>query len=247
MSILARLQKQETEKPYILVVGRSSAGKTTLSGTLSGRTLLIQPKGKERGAQTAISMAKTRGNEVVAVSVSSVSEILQLAEELKTDKSFDSIYLDGLTALTFLVAEDPIISELLEAKKGSANPFLGYEKIRAEVAKVNKALSELTYASVTKPKNVIVTLAIDIKTDMNGAPLECVPAMRGKASFTEFTRPSPTIVTLASRQTEQGLERILLTANNGIFLGRVNGILDEVNPKVIEPDLSKLLSLMETK
>jgi hypothetical protein len=153
---------------------------------------------------------------------------------------------DGYTALTFLSADDPEIAKVLEGKTG--NVFAAYDKIRNDIAKIHKAFADLTYAATAKkPKVVCFTLAVDTKTDASGSAIEMVPVLKGKASLAEFTRPAPTIVSLAARQTENGLERIMLTSNASHYVARVNGILDEVNPKVIEPDLSKLLSLMETK
>jgi energy-coupling factor transporter ATP-binding protein EcfA2 len=248
LSILAKL-RAETEapsKPYILVMGKSTSGKSTLCGTLSGRTLFLEVKGKEFGGQSAAAMARSRGNQVDVVTLGSVKEFLALAEELKLDMEYDNVVLDSYSALTFLIADEPEVEQVIVGKKG--NTFQAFDKIRFDTAKVHRAISDLTYATVAKkPKVVVCTVAFDVKQDGNGAPADLLIVQKGRASYQEYTRSAPTIVTLAAQNTETGLKRVMLTANAGIYLGRVNGLLDSANPKIMEPDLAALLTLMESK
>jgi energy-coupling factor transporter ATP-binding protein EcfA2 len=245
VSILAKLKADEpqTSKQNILITGRSGSGKTTLAGTMQGRTLLLSVAGKEFGVETAQAMAKARGNRVDAIALSSLSDFVKVAQELKGDDTYDTVYVDSLSGLTFLAADDPEISQLIQAKKGG-NPFAGYSRIQAEMDKVHKAYCELLYAPTKKPKNVIFTLAIEPKLDASGLPAEISPIMAGKAAYSLFTRPAPTILVLATQQTETGPKRVLVTASTGPYVARLNGVLDETNPKTCEPDLSKLFDLI---
>ena len=248
MSILAKLKQEHraADKQYILVMGRSTSGKSTLGGTLPGKTLFLEVKGKEYGGQNAAAKAYSRGNVVDVVALGSVKDFLDLAEELKADKDYDNVVIDSYSGLTFLVADEPEIEQVIVGKKG--NSFHAFDKIRFDVAKVHKAFSALTYAATAvKPKNVVATVAFDVKLDGNGASADLVIVQKGRASYQEYTRPAPTIVTLTTKK-DTG-ERVMLTSNNGIYLASVNALLDEQNPKIMEPDLAALLKLMnkETK
>jgi len=246
MSILAQLKSIEpqTTKANILVTGRSGTGKTTLAGTLPGRTLLLQVAGKEYGAETAMAQAKVNGNVLDSIALSSLSDFIKVATELKLDTVYDNVYVDSLSGLTFLAADDPEIAQMLQVKKPGANPFVGYSRIQAEIDKVHKAFSELLYAPSKKPKNIIFSLAIEPKLDASGLPAEISPVMMGRASYSVFTRPAPTILVLATKNTETGTERVMLTSNVGPYIARVNGLLDAVNPKMIEPNLATLFTLI---
>lgn len=246
MSILAKVSKQEhvaAATSYALIVGRSSSGKTTVAGSVPGKTLLLQIRDREFGCESAIALARSLGNEVIPYSISTIQELLDIAIELRTDKDYDNVYVDGWSAITFMLAESPDIAPMIEGRKGG-NSFVGYARIQTDVAKIQKAYAELTYPDIIKPKSVFFTLAIDVKTDANGVATDIVPVMKGKASYQEFTRPSPTIVTLAVQHSEEGERRIMLTKNHGPYLARINGILDKDNVGIMEPDLSLIMNTL---
>jgi len=248
MSILDKIKKAgggAPARPYVLILGASGSGKTTIAGTIPGKTLLLSVKDKEFGSETAIAKADESGNHVTAFAVNSLAEIIEIGTELRTDDEFDNVFVDGFSALTYLAAEDPDIAALIESKRGG-NPFAGYDRIRGELARVQKVFASLTYDGVKKPKRVFFTLATETKRDINGFPVELMVSMKGKASLAEFTRPAPTIVALASKVTEEVTERIMITKKVGIYEScRVNGLLDGNNPGVIEPDLGVLLNMMK--
>lgn len=252
MSILEKVKKQESgNKVFGLVTGKSGAGKTTLAGTLPNRTLLLQVRGKEFGAETAKAIAAKNGNKLDAYSVSTPEELLAIAEELTTDKTYDNVYVDGITALTNIIAEEPEIRNLVEARKGG-NPWAGYERINTRAVQVREAFAPLVYESgADKPKHVFFTLAVRVDVDgENEAAL--APEMKGKATYSTFTRPSPTIIHVGERTVEVSdgevkTERVLVIKNHGPIVARVNGVLDEDNPGIIAPDLSQLLALIGGK
>lgn len=248
MSVLSKLKQLEpsTRKQNILVTGRSGSGKTSVAGTLPGKTLLLQVAGKEFGAETARAIASARGNSLDAIAVSSISDFMAVAEELKSDSAYDNVYIDSLSGLTFLVADDPEVAQLIQARKGG-NPFVGYSRIQAEMDAVHKAYISLLYAPTKKPKNVLFSLAIEPKLDAAGTPAEIAPVIAGRASYQIFTRPAPTILVLATRVNGGDLERVMLTSNHGQYIARVNGLTDETNPKQMEPDLNKLFSLINAR
>lgn len=245
MSILAKLKAAEpqTAKQNILITGRSGSGKTTLAGTLPGKTLLLQVAGKEFGAETAKAQAAANGNLLDTLTVSSLTDFVRIGAELKDDTEYDSIFVDSLSGLTFMAGDDPEISQLIQMKKGNSS-FIGYNRVEVEMRKVHKAFTDLLYAPTKTPKNIIFTLAIEPKLDAAGGIAEIKPIMVGQASYQVFTQPSPTILTVATRNTETGPERIMLTANHGMYISRVNGLLDAKNPKVMEPNLAKLFELI---
>lgn len=252
MSILAQIKNQEEQpsgdKIFGLVTGKSGSGKTTLAGSLPGHTLLIQIKGKEFGSETAKALANKLGNKVTSFSVANPEQLLALAAELAADTTYDNVYVDGISAMTNVIAEEPAIRDLIEGRN-KGNPWSGYERINNRSIQIREAFAPLTYVSgADHPKHVFFTLAVRVDTDGEGNP-EVVPEMKGKATYSTFTRPSPTLVHVAEQVTQEDGEevrrRVLVTKDTGAIVARVNGLLTEENPGIINANLGDLIALIE--
>jgi hypothetical protein len=234
-------------KVFGLVMGKSTAGKTTLCGTLPGKTLLLQCNLKESGSQSALAMSRRKKvGSVDVVMFDSVPELLSYSSNLLTDETYDNVYIDGGSAITFLIGQQPDIAPALKGKKG--NTFGAYDDIKMTVVEVIEEFTMLTQPKhkrgvTKKPKHVFFTLTIDVKLE-GGHAVDIMPVMLGKASWSEFVKISPTVVTLLNTPQEDGtLKRVMLTKEFPPFKGRVAGILDEDNPGVMTPDLGELIAL----
>ena len=101
---------------------------------------------------------------------------------------------------------------------------------------------------VSKVKNVILTMALDVKYNTDGAPVEAKPAMKGNITTNEVTRLCPVVLSLTSEYDDDGeLVRKLLTKGDGVLPGRIDSILDEDNPSELPADLSKVFDLIKGK
>jgi hypothetical protein len=72
--------------------------------------------------------------------------------------------------------------------------------------------------------------------------------MKGKVSLESLTKLAEAVITiLPPGKTEDGaVNRRLLTLNDGLWPGRIDGLLDHQNPGIIEPaDLGALLKLID--
>lgn len=245
MSILARTRKQsENKKLFAAVCAPRLAGKTTLAGTLPGRTLLLQVAVLESGCKSAVALAKQLGNDLAVLTVASLKEWEDIIDELSKDKDFDNVYVDGLTALNEIIYRDP----KTQALKRGGDGFKAYAHIGDTTDQILTALKGLTYPEVNvKPKNVFVTVALKVENE--GGVTDVKLEVKGKVSVTSITKLGEAVLTVVPpMKTEHGTtQHQLLTKSDGVWPGRVDGLLADQNPGAIEPaSLTTLLELMET-
>lgn len=245
MSILSRLKEQKGgagKKIFGVVAGPRLGGKTTLAGTLPGRTLLLQSAVLESGSDSAKALATRNKNELFTANFSSVKELSALIKELTTDTDFDNVYVDGLSALTEMKLREPNIQLILKK-----NVWDGYRELGQEIQDVLLTLKELTYSEkATKPKNVFVTCALKIEHDTNGNVKDVSLETKGNLAVTAVTKLGEVVVTVLPPQRTEGGEtpHKLITRTTDWWPGRIDGLLKEDNPGEISPaDLSKLLKL----
>lgn len=244
MSILARIKKQESEgakKLFAAVCAPRLVGKTTLGGTLPGKTLLLQVAVLESGCKSAQALAEQLDNDLVVLSVGSQDEWEAIIEELSKDTVFDNVYVDGLTAINEIIFRDPKTQALK-----NRDSFKGYALIGETTDRILTDLKRLTYPSANaKAKNVFVTVALKVENE--GGVTDVKLEVKGKVSVTSITKLAEAVLTIVPPiKTENGITpHRLLTKSDGVWPGRVDGLLESQNPGHIEPaNLTTFLELL---
>lgn len=244
MSILARVKKQDAEggkRLFAAVCAPRLVGKTTLAGTLPGKTLLLQVAVLESGSKSAQALATQLGNDLTVLSIGTLPEWEDVIAELAKDTEFDNIYVDGLTAINEVIFRDPKATALRN-KDG----FKGYALIGETTDRILTDLKRLTYASgAAKPKNVFVTVALKVENE--GGVTDVKLEVKGKVSVTSITKLAEAVLTVVPPvKTEGGVTpHSLLTKSDGVWPGRVDGLLESQNPGTIAPaNLTTFLNLI---
>lgn len=241
-SLLDKVKKQkkpESKKLFGVVAGLRLMGKTTLAGTLPGKTLLLQAGILESGSQSAESLAAKLGNELSVLTFHNMTELLDIAAELKTDTEYDNVYVDGLSAITEMKLKEPATAALIRK-----NVWDGYRELGDFATDVVMHFKELTYGQIAKkPKNVFITCALITKQDKSGNVVDVALETKGNVAVTSITKLGECVVTVTSQQTEEGPVRVLVTKTIDFWPGRIDGILDDNNPGFINANLGDLLKL----
>jgi len=243
-SILERLKKREATGPkalFAVIAGPRLGGKTSLAGTLPGKTLLLQATVFESGCESAKALAAQNGNQLEVLNFSSREELNEIAKELATDTEFDHVYVDGLSALTDLIFREPKI-----AMKMKSDNWAAFRELGEAVTDTILRLKELTYSEkAKKPKNVLLTCALAVKLDKNGSVVDVSLEAKGNVAVTQITKLGEAVLTVAQVSGEGGvLQRRLITKSTEIWPGRIDGLLDSTNPGSMEPDLNQVLKLV---
>ena len=246
MSILTRIQASKAEankKMFAVVAGQRLSGKTSLAGTLPGKTLLLQAAIYESGSKSAVKLAEKQSNELSILTFHNTLELRDIVKELAADSEFDNIYVDGVGSITDMKMSEP---KMIAAAK--ADVWGAYRVLGDEMRVMLHELKALTYPTKSpKPKNVFITCALEIKQDKGGAIVDVSLQAKGNIAVSEITRLGEAVITcLAPTPTEKGMsEHRLLTKTDGVFPGRIDGLLPEENPGVIEPaSLATVLKLL---
>lgn len=251
LSILDKLMNVEEtagKKLFGIIAGTRLAGKSSLAGTLPGKTLMLQAAVLESGSKSALSLAEELGNDLTVVSFESVSQLQEVLKELETDETFDNIYVDGLSALLELKSKEPKIAQMLKGK-GSA-VFDGWRELGTEAENTILALKTLTYpGKATKPKNTFMTCALDVKHDSDGEICEVKLSVKGQMAVSSVTRVGEAVLTVIPPEIKEDGSyggHILLTKGSGFLPARLDGILSHNNPGRVEPaSLATVLELLE--
>ena len=246
MSILDRLKAQNTQegkKLFGVVAGPRLGGKSTLAGTLPGKTLMLQVAVLESGSKSAQVLSSSLGNQLDVLSFSSMEELTAITKDLATDTTYDNVYLDGLSALSDIKLREPRIQALIKKDVWS-----GYRELGEDLTTVLLKLKALTYPTETKkPKNVMVTCALTIKTGPNGNVVDVELEAKGRVAVSAITKLGEFVVTvLPPIETETGSTgHRMLTRSADCWPGRADGVLDQENPGMIAPaNLGELFNLI---
>lgn len=246
MSILDRLKKKPEGKKKLfgIVAGQRLAGKSTLAGTLPGKSLLLQAAVLESGSESAEALAKRAGNELAVLTFTTLDDLANIIVELGSDKTFDNVYVDSLSAVTELKYREPEIQKLLKKDNWAA-----FREIGETVTECIVALKALTYPDMAaKAKNVFMAMALDVKHDRNGEVNEVSLVAKGNVAVSNVTKFGEAVLTIiAPEATENGETGYkLITKTQGWWPGRIDGVLRESNPGVIEPaSLTEVIKLKE--
>lgn len=242
MSILDRLKKQGTLEGKALfgvIAGPRLGGKTTLAGTLPGKTLLLQAAVLESGSESAKALAASRNAHLDVLNFNNIEELKEIVIELRTDTVYDNVYVDGLSAITDMLLKQPKIAQALKI-----NVWEGYSLLGNVVTEVILSLKELTYPDkAKKAKATFLTCALRVKQEGTGVDVEL--ETKGKIATSAVTKYGEAVLTvLPPSKTESGTTgHRMITKSDDIWPGRIDGLLSDQNPGTLPADLSLVLKL----
>ena len=223
---------------FAVVVGPRLGGKSTLAGTLTGKTAMLQAELFETGSGSAISKAEEMGNHLEVFTFGNVTELLELVEELSTS-DFDNIYIDGSTGITEQLYRKTDIAAAIKK-----NSWDGFRLVADEVERVMLTTKQLTEEF---GKNVFFTLSVAEKYDSLGNLIEIKAEQKGNAVVKNIRAIFPVVVALRARFDEEGNqmdEPELITKTDGLYAARIDNLLAKQNPGLIYPaNLSELINL----
>jgi hypothetical protein len=239
MSIADRIKKIKKESGHFIVVASERmVGKTTIAGTLPGKTLFLFAKVYESGYQSAATLAKQNSKDLTALEFVDLKDLVDiLSDDLS---AYDNIFIDGISAVSAMKADEPAIEKLAKVNVWDAYKLIG-DSMRDFIF-LCKEIS-------TTGKNVITTLALTPELNANGALIALKPVTKGKVVLQEISGKVPIFVTLRLVEGENGgTRREMVTLSDNLYPGRIDSLLDNSNPKIMDADLGKLLDLLkETK
>jgi hypothetical protein len=219
---------------FCVVAGPRLGGKTTTAGTLPGKTALLQAAVLESGSRSAQVLAKKRGNHLDVQNFDDLQDLRAKIEKAANDKTVDHIYIDGYSAINDMRWDSPDIQ-----REFMKNQFGAYSKHGDDMTKLVAWIK-----SFSDEKNVFVTCALKVKQEAGKEPDVELEA-KGRLAVTAITKMGEAVVTVMLAPTEHGMQRILITKTMGSWPGRIDGVLDEDNPGVIEPSLDQVLALAQ--
>lgn len=239
MSIISKLMTKKKEKGvFAIVAGLRLSGKSTLAGTLPGKTLLIQAALRETGSASAKRLSEQRKTTLDIVEFNQLSELSEILNEV-AGSDYDNVYIDGISAITNIKYNEPAV---LKSAQG-ANPWGAFDLIKKTMEDFIMTAKEL---AETSKKNVFMTLALNPEFDAAGSLIEVKPELKGKATLAIIKGYAPTVLVVRSRKTEKGdTVRELLTRNEGPYSARIDALLDDENPGIVPADLSYVLTLIK--
>ncbi len=225
----------ENKKLFCVVAGPRLGGKTTLCGTLPGRTLLLQAAVLESGSRSAQALAKRNGNQLTVDSFADLVDLRARIDKLFVSKDYDHIYVDGLSAITDLKFAEPNIQSM-----AAKNVWDAYLKLGKDVQDLVLMLKGLSYGPAAK--NVFITCALKVKTEGGSTDVEL--EAKGKMAVTAITKLGEAVITITEIPTEGGKkQRVMITKNFENWPGRVDGVLDDENEGFFAPDLNTILEM----
>ena len=222
-----------TKHLFGIIAGARLSGKTTLVGTLPGRTLLLQAIIRESGSESATALAEKLGNKLHVMNFGNIDELMGVLRELRKDEYFDNIVVDSLSAITDMKYDDPKMKALIKVDNWAA-----FRQIGEAASDVIITLKELTYAEkVTKPKHAWLTCALSIKQDKAGEIVDVSVDCKGNIAASAIIKFGEAVITVLPPVTTANGESSyrLLTKSQDVWPGRIDGILREDNPGIIEP------------
>lgn len=237
MSIRERLAQAETGGGVFGVVGGMRLdGKSSLAGTLSGNTLLIQAAELETGSNSAVQLAKQNNHNLSVITFTSYSDLMEILADPDLAE-FNNLYIDGVSAITEMRSESDDFKRM--AKK---NIWDAYRVLGDDLRTFLKTAKRRTASG----QNVFITMAYKPKFDTNGNIVSLDPDVKGNVTISEIQRLCPTVLAITKRFDEDGnLHREILTKSTGVYPARVDSLLDGNNPGVVKADLTEVINLIK--
>lgn len=240
MGILSQLAAKEKEAGiFAVVAGARTSGKSTIPGTLPGKTLMLQAALLETGSKSASNLAKELGNDLTVISFEDCVQLVSILEDPDVG-NFDNIYIDGLSAVTDMLFNSPEVKK--STKKNTWDGFRDLWVAATDLLLMAKGMATT--------HNVFFSLAVKEKYDSSGMLIAIEPEVKGNATIGSIQKLCPTILyTIAENyEDEEGVlhvDRKLITSYRGVYAGRIDSLLDNQNPGVIEADLGKVIALIK--
>lgn len=240
MSIKEKLaNKNKQSAIFAIVGGLRLGGKSSIAGTLTGKTLMLQAAELETGSSSALALAEEKGNTLDVVSFESFTDLLSILGDSDIE-DYDNVYIDGLSAINEMRFSQ---EDVQRAKK--KNVWDAYGILAEDMRKVLRTAKRITYKGST---NVFITLAYKPTIDANGNISLLKPDVKGNVTMSEIQRLAPTVLAVRAVFDEDGtLVRQLLTKSDDVYPARVDTLLDHNNPGVLDADLSLVVNLINKK
>ena len=228
--------KKDAKGIFAVIGGHRLAGKSTLAGSLPGKTLMLQTELLETGSRSAKALSEKNGYTLDIIDVKNFKDVLSILEEV-TKKDYDNVYIDSLTSLL----DVQFVEDGMDKLKGN-NIWDGFRKLGDKGVEFLMACKNIVD---NKGINIFTTIAYKVKFDSDGETVDVQYDMKGQMTLGTLHKVCPIIVTVGKVNTEKdGLVRCLYTYDNGKYPGRIDYLLEEDNPKIIKPDLSLVLKLV---
>ena len=221
-----------------VVLGERLAGKSTLAGTLNGKTIMLTAGLFETGSGSAQAKAKELGNHLDVSQFDSITELHEMIAEI-ADSDYDNVYIDGASGITELLYRSPEIKAALKK-----NTWDGFRDIADRVE--DHMLATKSLASQAN-KNVFYTMSVAPEMDKMGNVLQLKPEQKGGATVKNMKAIFPVVISIKSRYDDEGNQMDapeLVTKTNGLHSGRLDDLLSEDNPGVVPADLSLIVNLL---
>lgn len=241
MSLLQKHRKVlQNQGLFAAITGMRLSGKSTLAGTLPGKTAMFTAKLFETGSASAVALAAERGNKLEVFEFSTARELIDMAKEADA-AGYDNIYVDGASGLTEVLYRLPEIQKLLDK-----NSWDAYAKLGDYVEDVMLSLKPI--AEKDGGPNVFITAALEPKYDQLGNVIELAIESKGKSVIKNIRKIFPVVVALRTKFDAEGQPMStpeLVTKTDGVYGARIDSMLAHNNPGVIDADLTKFIQVVK--
>jgi hypothetical protein len=235
MSLRDRIQANNASSGTVaLILGERLSGKTTIAGTLEGRTLLLSAKLRESGAGSAEVLAKQSGHELDVVLFDDYDDLRELLEEAAEAK-YDNLFIDSISAISEQLEASADFRRACGPKK---NIFDGFRWLGNQIESLIMRTKQLGADSGI---NIFMTMALRRKESDGTTTI--MPVVKGNIALEALKKMLGVLVSVYL-DPETG-KRSLLTRSRGPYSGRIDSILDSGNHGVIEPNLTVLLECIK--
>jgi len=225
---------------FAAILGARLSGKSTIAGTLPGRSAMFTAKTFETGSGSAQKMAKDLGSDLDVFEFSSAKDLVAMAKEAVAE-GYENLFIDGASGLTEVLYRQTDI-----ARKIAANGWDGYALLADQVEDALLAIKDLT--DKDGGVNVFVTASVEPKYDQAGNVIELTVESKGRSVIKNLKKLFSVVVTLRPAYDENGHvydAPEMVTKTDGVYAGRIDSMLNQDNPGVLPADLSALIQLIK--
>lgn len=230
-------ERRRTQGFFAAIGGDRLAGKSTIAGTLPGRTLIVQPQDIEAGNLSPIELAEKLGNHLDLLELDQYQKFFTLLEDPDIH-SYDNIYVDGISAFTKQIYQSPEYAK----KTANGNVFDGFRLI----SDMSDTLIR-SYKRFSKDynKNVFITFATEAIRGPDGAVAEVKTLSKGNNPKKFVEEAAGNVLQIVLVPAEDGSsQRVLFTTTTGPYTARLGDLLPGTVPAAVTPDLKELLTLL---
>lgn len=238
MGILDRINTDAARTGIVsIIAGARFSGKTTLAGTLTGNTLLLQAKAIEAGYGAAKELAVSNGNKLDSIEFETLEDLNGLLAEA-SNLDYNNIYIDSMSAVTDMRMSEPYMVKMEKLDRWKAYGLLANE--------MKDLIINCKNVASNTGKNVFITLALEEVLSPEGYVTAVKPITKGQKVMDYIKGMCPVFVT--SRvvyDDKNNLIRQLVTKSDGPYPGRIGTKLDANNPGILEHNLTTLVNLIK--